>query len=260
MKTNQTFNLKRFCNYSISTLRMRYKQLLLMLAVAATGIFIFAFVPLLDHSTWHIDSWIGLAVSSTLIGGLLYVGSAFPPLRKREKTLAFLMIPASTFEKILYEFSERIVAFLIIFPVILYSFSNMAVALAVQIKNHLYVGGVRFEKFSILKLIEMNNAGNNWSMFSGLFAGLILAFAGSIIFRKYPLVKLIVSVMAIFILIGAYSYFLIEKMKLTHPWIEILVNKTDHEVPVLPMIIPLLFIGLSALAFAYFKLKEKEVS
>jgi hypothetical protein len=260
MKTNQIFNFKRFGRYALSTLTLRYRQLLLMIAAAVSGIFIFAFVPLLNHSTWHIDNWIGLAVTSTLIGGLLYVGSAFPSFRGREKTLGYLMIPASTFEKFLYEFIERIVAFLLLFPAILYSFSNLAIALAVKIKQHQYVGGVRFDSFSLRDLIAMNNSGNNGALFFGLLAILILAFAGTLIFRKYPQIKMIVFVMAIISAIGGYFYLIFEKMRLVHPWIEILKDYLQKEQAITILTIALLAFSLITFCYSYFKLKEKEVS
>jgi hypothetical protein len=259
MKPNKIFNFKRFCNFAISTLILRYRQLLLMVGVAATGIFIFAFVPLLNHSTWGVDNWIGLAVSSTIIGGLLYVGSAFPSFRGREKTLSYLMIPASTFEKFLYEFIERIVAFLFLFPIILYSFCNLAIVIAVKIKQFHYVGNVRFDHFSILNLVEMNKSGNNWAMFLGLMAGLMLAFAGTLTFKKYPLIKMIVFVMLFISTIAGYLYLILEKMKLQHPWIENVGNQIRYEQAIAVIITALLALILLTLSFSYFKLKEKEI-
>ena len=256
---NQIFNFKRFGRYASGTLILRYRQILLLSGAAVAGIFIFSFFTLLNNQSWDENRWLELIIPLTIVCGLLYAGSAFPSFRSREKTLGYLMIPSSSFEKILYEFIERIVAFTLIFPLFLYLFGNLAANMVIRIKQFKHLN-FNIEHLSLINLIQRNNNGSVLTLFTGSIAVFLLVFAGAVTFKKYPLVKTIIFSMIILFAISGYFYLIFEKMELRNPWIEKIGNHLHNEQAFTILTIASLIFSVITLFYSYFKLKEKEVS
>ena len=260
MKTNQIFSLKRFCNYTASNLTLHYRQLLLMTGAVSAGLLLFlSFLMLVNHS-WNENQWIPFLIFVVPVAGLLYVGSAFPALRSREKTIGFLMIPVSSFEKFLYEFIERIVLFCVFFPILLYLVGNLAFGIIEAIKHSMDIN-FSAESLSYLQFFEkvMPEEGVNLIVLGSL-AALSLAFAGAVVFRKLPLIKTIIFVCAVLFSIVGYIVLIFEKMHLNQPWLEpFFQNLEKHKIFTLFAVLLFIFI-LIILSYAFSKLKEKEVS
>jgi hypothetical protein len=259
MKTNQIFNFKRFGRYALSTLTLRYRQLLLMIGAAVSGIFIFSFLILFNNTNSNEQSWFGLIIPLTIICGLLYSGSSFPSFRSREKTLGYLMVPVSSFEKILYEFVERIVVFIFFFPVLLYLFGNLAAIMVTQIYQFQHEV-VNIDHLSFINQIKDNAQGSDLALLTGSLAIFLVAFAGTVSFKKYPLIKTFVFSMIVLFTIAGYFYLIMEKLNLQHPWIEKFGDHLRNEQAFAILTIALLAFSILTFCYSYFKLKEKEVS
>lgn len=260
MKTNQLFSLKRFWTYAVSSLTLHYRQLLLMTGAVAAGLVLFLSFLMFVNRDWSANQWIPFLIFVVPVAGLLYVGSAFPALRSSEKTIGFLMIPASSFEKLLYEFIERIVFFSVLFPILLYAVGNLTLRMTWAIKNAMNIPfsaeslsfGYLFEKIAIEEAQHL--------LVLGVFSALSLAFAGAVVFGKLPLIKTIIFVCVVLFSIVGYFVLIFERMHLNRPWLEpYLENFGKQKIFNLFGILLSTFI-LIILSYAYFKLKEKEVS
>lgn len=267
MKNIQFFNLKRFGKYAACSLISNYRQTLLFWGAIWFAIFAFTLISIANsHSMWNYDNWIPLFIIVYCISGLLYTGFAFPSFRNKKRTYNELMIPVTAFERLVYEFFEKIVVFIILYPPIFYISSSMAVG----IRNSLSFGtiNVEFNGFTTFPFEVISFDKLNANMEPGLFGmlfmlsvlGFVLAFAGAASFRKLPLIKTIVIVGLIFLTCIGYMYLLFEKLNLHNSWIANL----EHDITAKQgfAIGALVFglISLTALAYTYFKLKEKEAS
>jgi hypothetical protein len=258
MKTNQIFNFKRFRKYALSTLILRYRQLVLMIGAAISGIFLLSSLIIYNNTNWNSDSWLGFIITVTIVCGLLYTGSSFPSFRSREKTLGYLMVPVSSFEKILYEFVERVVVFVLFFPVFLYLFGNLAANMVTKIYQFQHKV-VNIDHLSFINLIKNSSDGSDWVILTGSLAILLLAFAGTVSIKKYPLIKTFIFSMLVLFTIAGYFYLIMEKLKLQHPWIENIGDYLHKEQAISILTIVLLAFSLIIFCYSYFKLKEKEV-
>ena len=206
MKTNQIFSLKRFCNYTTSSFILRYRQLLLMLGAASASLLLSMFFFMSMNNSWDKNEWIPYSIFSFIIASLLYIGSAFPSLRTREKTISFLMVPASPFEKFLYEFIERIVLFSVLFPVLLLLLGNLALEIVrvIKLTNPYFTT----TNLSPQLIFEDVPAEAMKIIILGILAAFSLAFAGTAVFRKLPLIKTIIFVGAVFFTALGYFFLL----------------------------------------------------
>ncbi|HOO84007.1 MAG TPA: hypothetical protein PLS94_05565 [Prolixibacteraceae bacterium] len=219
------------------------------------------------HSHWN-SNWDVIFMFGFYITGLLYSGFAFTAFRSKERTITELMIPVSAFERFLYEFIYKIVFFLLLYPSIFYVSSSMAVgfrnALAIPSKvSSATVNGIStfpFETVSFQKLTSDLEPGLFGMIFTLSVLAFVLALAGSATFRKLPLIKTIVFVGLLMLSVIGYTYLLFEKLKLDQSWMVKLEHNVSSEHGFLIGTLVFAFIGLVAMAFTYFKLKEKEAS
>ena len=263
----QFFNLKRFGKYAACSLISNYRQILLFWGAIWFAVFAFTLVIISNsHSMWNNDGWMPFFIIVFCISGLLYTGFAFPSFRNKKRTLTELMIPVTAFERLVYEFFEKVVAFFILYPPVFFISSSLAVVIrntfAFKI-TRAEVNGIEtfpFEIISFDKLYTNLEPGLFGMFFMLAVLGFVLVFAGAATFRKLPLIKSIVVFGLIFLAVIGYMYMLLEKLGLRNSWLLIL----EHNITAKQgfMIGSLIFglISLTALTYTYFKLKEKEAS
>ena len=102
MSTNNTFSLPRFIQLAKQGLVHNQKLILLTLVGFCGALFIlFFFIQLSNDFRQGTDPQIFVPVFMVIFfgGGILFTGNAFPGLRTKEKTISYLMLPASSFEK-----------------------------------------------------------------------------------------------------------------------------------------------------------------
>jgi hypothetical protein len=265
MKTNQIVNFKRFGRYAKSTFILSWKTSLMYWGTIATAVLVISLFSMASiHSSWNRQGWIPIFLIPFFIGGILYAGSAFPAFRRKERSIAALMLPVTAFERFVYELFSKVVLFFALYPVVFYLSSSFAVLVRNAVQPEiLAVGKIDSFPFRLAPLQELfakSPDGQAGIIISLAVLSFVLAFTGAVVFRKLPLVKTIVFVGAIMAIIAGYAYLLIEKLNIRNPWVEEL---GDHwsKTQALTFVNSVLgFISLVALAFAYFKLKEKEVS
>jgi hypothetical protein len=266
MKTNHFFSIKRFGKYASCSFISNYRQTLLFWGSVWFAIFAISLLNMKStHSNWN-SNWIVIFMFGFIITGLLYSGFAFTSFRSKERTITELMIPVSAFERFLYEFIDKIAVFLLLYPSIFYVSSSFAVGIrnsfpgrvtSATYNNHTLFP---FETFSFEKLTGDLEPELVTMIFTLSVLAFILALAGSATFRKLPLIKTVVFIGLVFLTGIGYFYLMLEKWQMKNPWISKLDNIIKEQNGFLIGTLVFALISLIALAYTYFKLKEKEAS
>jgi len=265
MKINQIFNCKRFGRYVKSTVMMSWKTSLMYWGTIATAVLVISLFNMANiYSSWNRQDWIPVFLILFFIGGIIYAGSAFSAFRRKERSVAALMLPVTAFERFMYELFSKVVLFFALYPVVFYLSSSFAVL----VRNALQPKTLEIQKidtfpFKLVPLQELFTQSPDSQpmiILSLAVLAFVLAFSGAATFRKLSLVKTIVFVGAVMAAVAGYIYLLIEKLEIRYPWLEKLSDHWSKTQALTFVNLALGFVSLVALAFAYFKLKEKEVS
>lgn len=253
---NQIFNFSRFVKLVSFNLNIHKKRYLLMVGGVFAALFLFQLVILLSNPRWNNMDWAGLFVGTGIVGAIFYFGKSFPYLRKKETTIDALMVPASVFEKYLLEIVSRFVLYLIAFPVIFYLASHLSATFATILKEDISYTG--FMLASVFDKVPKDA----FPILAWVFAfGASIVFAGAASIRKYPLIKTIVLVGAIFMLVVGYFYVVIEVLDLKQGLQYISEGMIGSKETALTLVT--LFLAgssLITLVYAFFKLKEREIA
>lgn len=255
---NQTFNLSRFLKYASYQFGMHKKIIGLGIAGAFSALIIFLILLLSTKNALTIDNWKITFFILFSLGACLIIGHAFPYYRQKEKAISNIMLPASVFEKFIFEYVSRIVLYVIIFPILFTLAAKLATPLAEFINDQAII-----TSFSLSSMFKVKAAAEFLpTLFTFIFlTSSAFLFAGSAAFNKYPLVKTIIFLAVVFALGGGYFYFLIEKLRLGNG-IAYLIESSPiapEENALKALYITLVVFIASSLTYAFFKLKEKEI-
>lgn len=261
---NDIFSIKRFLNYSIWNLRINWKTHLMLIGGLGIAFFIFSYLAILDDRNWYYGEWVPVVITSFIVGGLLFIASGFTQMRTKNGKLNFLLVPASDFEKFLFEWLVRFVGFVLIFYIITLVFGNAALKLAQLTKfiqrGRLYTGDpLQYKQLITQVVVTEGDREGVFPICAGIYFAFSLVFAGSVVFMKRALLKTILFVGGVMGMGGLYFYVLIEKFKIKEPFfIPYMKQHSDLEI-FRWMGYAIVFFTLWILTYAFFKLKEKEV-
>lgn len=254
-KRNQTFSLKRFGKYAVTRLEMDYKSLLITAATVSALLILILFIIInLNHGNWYSSHWDPFILIASFLGGVFYIRKAFPMLRKKEEMLMFFLTPASTLEKYIYEFIEKIGLFILLFPLLLYGVGNLAAEFIINVRSY-------FGHLSEIAPLPLNyssqlfSPGASMQIMSALFLLFSLVFVGTVLFRKYAGIK-IALVLGLYMLLSfKYSQYFAVENSLYSVYIQTLELNTRRLVFSATMVM----VALIILLYGYFRVKEKEV-
>lgn len=190
-------------------------------------------------------------------GCLIWCGQAFPGFRSKEKSMDYLMTPASSFEKFLFEFINRILLFLILFPIIYWAVTNVVTGIF-----HHYIPEYINYKFVYGDLIGSNLSNRELTLAASLgFLMFTLPFTVATYFQKMPLLK---TILIVALLVGIYfgiGFILfkglhIQEYRLANGRLLFMYNAEDGK---LAGIFAAILGNIVILVIGYFKIKEKEV-
>ncbi len=211
-----------------------------------------------DLQPHNLENFQGFLIGFVTVFGILYVGHSFPAFRSKESTISYLMIPASPLEKFLFELVVRIALVLLTLPILYWLvfhvqgyFFNVFTDLPFVPVNAQYL--VRIDE-NVPTLVYSLTAG-------GVLFALSLAFTGSAMFTKQPLVKSLFAVALIVMFFVGYVILVAEYLGLGkyNPPEEMVLVPLD-ETKALAAVTFALFAGTVVMLFvAYQKLKEREV-
>jgi hypothetical protein len=211
--SNNTFNGKRFL-LLFRQYFLHNTNFLLLASGAYVGV---AFILLSlvqmgnDIRPHDIESFVGFSLGFVIVFGILYSGHSFPAFRSKESTINYLLVPASLFEKFMFELLSRIGLIFLLLPILFwvtfhlqgYFFTMFTDAVFEPIGLH-YLSKLEFpeidSKYWFATLIT-----------SAVLLGFILPFTGSAMFSKQPLVKTLFSVAIIIMFYSGVIYLVLEQ-------------------------------------------------
>lgn len=262
--SNNTFNAKRF-QLLFKQHFIHHGQFLWLAAVAYIGVvFIVLTIGQLgnDLKPHGLEAFQAFMIGFFIVFSVLYVGHSFPAFRSKESTIPYLMTPASTLEKFLFELVIRIVLILVMLPILYWvTFNLHGYFFAIFVEHD-------FSPIGMQHLVTLDDdvpPEYLWRVYAiitgGVLFALSIAFAGSAMFDKQPLVKSLFSVAVIVAIFGVYSYLVVEVMGVGR------YNPPDRmifvpleEKTLLSSVALVLFLSTAVFLFVAFrKLKEREV-
>ncbi|MCW3804654.1 hypothetical protein [Plebeiibacterium marinum] len=260
----QYFNISRFLKYAKYNFVMNQKTYLLSISGLSAGLFLVTLVMSYNKSlAYNNSNWPPFFFICMAIVLLPVIGHSFPFLRKKELSLKHYMLPASVFEKFTFEFILKLIfiptLFVLIFPLV----SNLAVS-AADFIYHVNPDNtprdfISFSYDAVYTVIDKNN-GFNKVVALLITTSAFLAFTGSSVFKKYPLIKTVLFLGCLILSVIGYFYILMQKLRLENGIAYTFKSLFSSDTEALnALYIFLIFSALCSISYAYFKLKEREV-
>jgi len=196
------------------------------------------------------------------LGGSIYSSLSYPAFRTKEKSISYLLLPASTAEKYVFEFLSRIVLFILLMPFVFWVIANIEGSVM-----HYYKPDFINYRFSLSKALSSvvykrgNSGWMNFLIFQGWLFVFIAAFTGASHFSKSPLVKTLFTLSIIALGYALYTYLLVKGMNVSGYALEnkriLFIHNRNEAMAFISIAITI--VNLCLLTIAYFRLKEREV-
>lgn len=270
METNNTFSFKRFLRLWEQSWIIN-KKMILMSVVGIAGILFLVMVLLQSSSNfrnWNNSGYFGLFITCFIILGAQYISNSFPAFRSKEKSMAYLMLPATSYEKFFFELLSRIVLYIFLMPLLVIivfyletfvihhfvlAFDQFTISKLQIGSEHFKVNGETIDQVNLMKWAK-------YIFVQYCLSLMIIIFTGASHFSKSPLLKTFATVTIIYIVFGLYIYLItkglvINKIDFKN---QIVLLLKDSKVKVIFAAIMITVTNLSLLAMAFFQLKEKE--
>jgi hypothetical protein len=201
---------------------------------------------------------------ATCVGaGMLYAGAAFPGFRSKERTITFLLNPASRLEKFIWEGLTRIAVLFIVLPVLFWAVYNLEIAAVSAVDSRIDYAYHPFFFLPKVAFLEANLQSKMMAVSLALLVFLI-PFAGGATFCRHPLIKTLFGVSLIFLFNMLLAYLALEVFHFNRYNI----SPRDTQIYLIPnsaekatrfFLITSALANVWMIAIAWFKLKEKEV-
>lgn len=264
MQQNNSFSINRlFLLYRQAFIENK-KELLIYIGGLCGGILIVTsfFILAMDTNmlarpeTWKNQKYIVLFMFMFVGLGILYNSMAFPGFRSKEKSLTYLMLPVSRLEKFFFEFTNRLLLYIIGFPVLAWLLMN----LLGFVIHELEPGFVNY-KFDLTPVFTEFQG---WEKALAFFAGLLMftiPFTGASHFQKKTLIKTLFTLAITFGAFGLLAYLLFKGLDLGNynPVNKRITFISSKEDVIQSLCLAAIATNLLLLTVSYFKLKEKEV-
>ncbi len=263
MQTNNSFSFHRLMLLFRQKLIINKRRYPLALA-AFSGSLIISFVfaqTINNFGDWSNMHFVTTFISVFVIGGIAYAGFSFPPFRSKEKSMVYLMLPATNGEKFVFEILSRIVVFIILMPLLYWILANLEGAVF-----HYYFPELVNYKFSFrdgFLTIVKDGKFEFWALIltlQGILFIFIAPFAGAGYFSKSPLVKTLLTFSIVVIGYFLFAYIVDKSLNLDglRPVGKDQIFFRDGQSVIRLLSISMFIINMTFLAIAWFSLKEKE--
>ena len=262
METNNSFSFQRLVLLSRQSMIIYKKPIGIALAGFSAIIFI---ALILMQSAANFRNWdngdsMAAFIFLFLQFGFIYTCLSFPAFRSKEKSMVYLMLPASVSEKYTFELLTRIVLYIVLMPLLFWLVANIE-----GIVVHSFMPELTNYKFSFrdgFLAIVKNGKFEFWALIltiQGILFVFIAPFTGASHFSKSPMLKTIFTFLSIIAAYGFFVFLLVKGLGLDH------IHSINNKILFLTKDNALMFLGilstlinLSLLSIAYFRLKEKE--
>jgi hypothetical protein len=261
--SDNSFSDKRFLLLAKQALRLNKKLIGAALAGVASTIFValLLFQALSNFRNWQQAEYFVTFIIFFLLLGIIYACLSFPAFRSKARSIDFLMLPASTLEKFIFEFIVRIFAFVVLMPVIFWIVANLEAAIV-----HHYVPKLPDSDFSFSEGwadLTNNIRISGWQKFMIIQACLLVligAFTGSVHFSRSPLIKTLFAFSLVLVAYILYAYLLFKGLDLENfvPENERVLFIHNEEQANAFFALAALIVNMSLIAMSWSRLKEKE--
>jgi hypothetical protein len=214
-----------------------------------------------NYLNWSDGKYQGIFSFFYIFGGILYFASSFKWLRTKESRFYYFMVPATTFEKYLFEFLNKIVAYIVLVPFIYWFLANLEGTIF-----HLFCPGFTNFQCALSGLvfnIDFSEMAINSALFIGINSFLLVAlvpFVGVTFFKKSPFPKVLLSLVVILISVIIYVIILFKIFGFRYfsdSTLEYIIPQ--HFSKILTANIFLTLTNLTVLFMGFYNIKEKEV-
>ena len=263
MQTNNSFSFRRLMLLFKQKLIINKRRYPLAIAAFSGGLIIsFVFAQTINNfGNWSNMHYVSTFISVFVIVGIAYSAFSFPPFRSNEKSMVYLMLPATNSEKFVFEILSRIVAFIILMPLLYWILANLEGAVF-----HYYFPELVNYKFSFrdgFLAIVKDGKFEFWALIltlQGILFMFIAPFAGAGYFSKSPLVKTLLTFSIVILSYFLFTFLLTKSLNLQglHPVGNSLIFMKDSQTVIKLLGIGMVIVNLALLAIAWFSLKEKE--
>jgi hypothetical protein len=210
---NQFFSFKRF-NLLVLKHWADNKKRYSLSILAFTGLLIawFVFNMLIDvEEPMSKEVQYSTFFLSLFAIGTFYASQYFRDLGSRAKGINFLLVPASSFEKLLCSLLYTVVLFFAVFTAIFYLIDSLAVTLSNSL--HATDGAAKVHVINVFKVVLLRFNAHSTINFLLFFFSVQSAFLlGSIYFEKYSFIKTIICGFAGGFLLFCLMYFFYEQL------------------------------------------------
>jgi len=263
METNNIFSFRRLVLLCKQSLILNRKMIVIALTgfVGVLMIAMFFFQAMSEFKNWQNRDSEVVFVSLFITLGILYSGLSFPAFRSKEKTMAYLMLPATSSEKFVFEILTRIIVFILLIPFIFWVVANIEGALV-----HNFVPELINYKFSFVETHTIKSApleNEAWITFAiaqGILFVFIAPFTGASHFSKSPLLKTLFTLTMIVAGYFIFIYLTFKGLSLNEfdadkNHILFITNKNNA---LIAFAIAATILNLCLITISFFRLKEKE--
>jgi len=262
MTTNTIFSFKRLLLLAKHHLVIDRRSSLLKISGFFISIVLVLFIgQFMGHNylTWNNNTYFGIFVFFYFVGGILYAASSFKWLRSKESRYTYLMVPATSFEKYLFEFIIRILAYVILVPFLYWFLANLEGTIF-----KMFVPEFKNFQFSFWDSMSNTDLGDtdfweNLSSINGILICFILPFAGVTFFKKSPFPKLLLSQAIISTALFLFGLILFKVLGIEEHHAENIFSGNKENFFKIFSGIALLVTNITALIVGYYNVKEKEV-
>ena len=268
MEPNNLFSIHRIILLTKQSLIIN-KKLIAISVVGLSGAIFFILMFLQLRSTiirWDNSDYMTIFNYFFIALGIIYSGLSFPAFRSKERSIDYLLLPASVAEKYIFEILTRIVVFILIFPLLFWVFSNLeGVILHNFVPELINYKFSLWQGFSEILHKKMNVGLIDWWVWlltiQGVLFLLIAPFTGASHFKKSPLLKTLFTFTIIIVGYAVLTYFLVIVLN-TQGYEpkngKVLFFNVGNNLPSI-FAIAITVINLCLMTIAWFRLKEKEV-
>lgn len=188
--------------------------------------------------------------------GILYNSMAFPGFRSKERNLTYLMLPVSSLEKFVFEFVNKVVLYVLIFPLLFWLIVNL---LGLGLHSFYPL----FENYYFDLTLVINRL-NGWERSLAISVGLLMLtvpFTGASHFQKKALIKTLFTLAVTVGTFGLLAYLLFKGLDLGNytPVNNRITFIDSQDEVIMYLCLTAIATNLILLTVSYFKLKEKEV-
>jgi len=223
MKSNDFFNMKRFGLLVKHDLMINQNKYLLKMLVLFLGLYaVLCYLMMNNTNSFCIQYWdahkhVPQGYMQLFVFGLMalgaFVGGSFSDLGSKVKRTSFILLPASTFEKILHPFLLRVVLGIICYLLFFWVDAHLA-RLTVANAPSVVMKDLVIDPFSYVQMIDaMGRDGFEQIIFAFFSMGMYL-FTIPLFFKKQALLK---AVFTFFVGVFVYMLFFGMLSHLFHP-------------------------------------------